>query len=100
MASDIIKKYAKLLVNYSLGLKKGDRVLLVATYLAEELLKEVYKEALNVGANPEFKIALNGTEKIFYDTASEDQLKYISPITKYVYENYNALLNVISPFNV
>jgi aminopeptidase len=100
MASDIIKKYAKLLVNYSLGLKKGDRVLLVSTYLAEELLKEVYKEAINVGANPEFKIALNGTEKIFYDNASDMQLEYVSPITKHVYENYNALLNVIAPFNV
>ncbi|OHB59112.1 MAG: peptidase M29 [Planctomycetes bacterium GWF2_42_9] len=100
MASEMIKKYAKLLVNYSMGLKKGDRVLLVSTYLAEELLKEVYAEALKVGAYPDFKVALNGTEKIFYDNASDEQLEYISPITKYVYENYNALLNVISPFNV
>jgi len=98
--SDIIKKYAKLLVHYSLALKSGDRVLLCSTYLAEELLKEVYAEALKVGAFAEFKISLNGTEKIFYDNASKCQLEYISPLTKYVYENYDALLNVIAPFNV
>lgn len=98
--SDIIKKYAKLLVHYSLALKSGDRVLLCSTYLAEELLKEVYAEALKVGAFAEFKISLNGTEKIFYDNASNCQLEYISPLTKYVYENYDALLNVIAPFNV
>jgi aminopeptidase len=98
--ADIIKKYAKLIVNYSLALKKGDRVLLSSTYLAEELLKEVYAEALKVGAFPEFRIAMNGTEKIFYDNASDSQLEYVSPLTKYVYENYDALLNVIAPFNV
>lgn len=100
MASDIIKKYANVLVNYSLGLKKGDRLLMVATYLAEELLKEVYAQALEAGAYPEFKIALNGTEKIFYDKASDSQLEYVSPLSRYVYEKYDALLNVISPFNV
>lgn len=100
MASDIIKKYANLLVNYSLGIKKGDRLLMVSTYQAEELLKEVYAQALQAGAYPEFKIALNGAEKTFYDNASDNQLQYISPLTKYVYENYDALLNVIAPFNV
>lgn len=98
--NDIIKKYAKLLVQYSLGLKKGDRFLINSTYLAEELLKEVYAEALAAGAYPEFKVALNGTDKIFYDNASDSQLEYISPLSKYVYENYDSLLNVMAPFNV
>jgi aminopeptidase len=99
-ANNIIKKYAQLLVNYSLGLKKGDKLLINSTYLAEELLKEVYAQALAAGAFPEFKIALNGTDKIFYDNASDSQLEYISPLSKYVYENYDTVLNIISPFNV
>lgn len=99
-ANDIIKKYAKLLVEYSLELKKGDKLLISSTYLAEELLKEVYAQALAVGAHPEFKIALNGAEKIFYDNASDSQLEYVSPLSKYVYENYDAVLHVLAPFNV
>ena len=99
-ANSVIKKYAKLLVSYSLGLKKGDKLLMQSTYLAEELLKEVYAEALKAGAHPEFKIAINGTDKIFYDNASDRQLEYISPLGKYVYENYDAVLNILAPFNV
>ncbi len=97
---DIIKKYAKLLVDYSLGLKAGDKLLINSTYLAEELLKEVYEQALAAGVQPEFKISLNGTEKIFYDNASDNQLQYISPLSRYVYENYDLILHVLAPFNV
>ncbi|MGA2914582.1 MAG: aminopeptidase [Sedimentisphaerales bacterium] len=99
-ANDIIKKYAKLLVNYSLGIKKGDKLLIHSSYLAEELIKEVYAEAIKAGAYPEFKISINGTEKIFFDNASDNQLEYISPLSKYVYENFDSLLNIIAPFNV
>jgi aminopeptidase len=98
--NDIIKKYAKLLVEYSLGLKKGDKFLIQSTYLAEELLKEVYARALAAGAYPEFKISLNGTEKIFFDNASDSQLEYVSGLSRYVYENYDAVLNVLAPFNL
>jgi aminopeptidase len=97
---DIYKKYAKLLVNYSLELKKGDKFLVRSSYLAEDLLKEVYGEALAVGAHPELKIDLNGIEKIFYETANEEQLKYITPTSKYIIENYDASISVIAPFNL
>jgi len=97
---NIYKKYAKLLVNYSLELKKGDKVLIRSSYLAEDLLKEIYREALAAGAHPELRISLNGTEKIFYESASEDQLKYIPPTTKYVVENYEASIYVLAPFNL
>jgi aminopeptidase len=99
-ANDIIKKYAKLLVDYSLGVKPGNKLLIHSSYLAEELLKEVYACALKAGAYPEFKVSLNGTEKIFYDNASDSQLEYISPLSRYVYENYDTLLNIIAPFNL
>lgn len=99
-ANDIIKKYAKLLVDYSLGLKKGDKFLIRSTYLAEELLKEVYVLALAAGAHPEFKVSLNGTEKIFYDNASDSQLQYISGLSRYAYENFSAILDIIASFNV
>lgn len=97
---NIYKKYAKLLVNYSLGLKKGDKFLIRSSYLAEDFLKEVYREALAVGAHPELKIDLNGTEKIFYETANEEQLQYIPPTSKYIVENYDASIFVLAPFNL
>lgn len=94
------EKYAGLLVHHSLQLKKGDRLLIISTYLAEDLLREIYRESLRAGAYPEFNIRINGADKIFYDTASDRQLKYISPTIKYVYENYDAVLNIAAPFNL
>ena len=96
----IYTKYADLLVNYSLNLKKGDKFLIRGTYLAEDLLNALYLAALNVGAHPELQISLNGTNRLFYENASDEQLKYISPLNKYMIENYDALIRVDSPFNM
>ncbi|MCK4997976.1 MAG: aminopeptidase [Anaerohalosphaera sp.] len=96
----IYTKYADLLVNYSLRLKKGDKFLIRGTYLSEDLLNALYLAALNVGAHPELQITLNGTNRLFYENASDDQLKYISPLNKYVMDNYDAMIRVDAPFNM
>lgn len=96
----IYTKYADLLVNYSLGLKKGDKFLIRGTYLAEELINAIYLSALKVGAHPELQIALNGTNRLFYEHATDDQLKYISPLNKQIVENYDALIRIDAPFNM
>ena len=98
--STIYEKYAKLLVHYSLGLKPGEKLLVSSTYLAEPLIKAVYREALKAGAYPETQIALNELPKIFYDHASEAQLRYVSPSYEYAVRNYDAFLNIRAPFNV
>ena len=96
----IYQKYADLLVNYSLRLKKGDKFLIRGTYLAEELLNEIYTAALKAGAHPEFQISLNGSNRLFYENASDEQLNYVSPLNKYVIDNFDAMLRVDAPFNM
>jgi aminopeptidase len=95
----LMQKYARVLVEYSLKIRKGDKVLVTSTYQAEPLIKEFYRQALQAGANVEFRVGLNGTERIFYENASKEQLGYISPTSKYIYENYDAILNIAAPFN-
>ena len=48
---EMIKKYAHLLVNYSLSLNKGERVLIKTTTLAEDLAREVYREAIKISSS-------------------------------------------------
>ena len=98
--TDIYRKYADLLVRYSLELNKGDKLIIRSSYLAEELVKAVYLEALAAGAHPELRMSLNGTEKIFFECASEEQLKYISPASKCVVDTFDALLYIAAPFNL
>jgi aminopeptidase len=96
----IYEKYARLLVHYSLELKKGDKLLINSTYLAEPLIKEVYREALDAGAHPETQIAINELPKLFYDHAGDAQLRYVSPMYLHAVKSYDAFLTIRAPFNV
>ncbi len=96
----IYEKYAELLVKYSLEMKKGDKVLVRSTYLAEGLLREVYREMLEAGGHPEFQVGFEGSQRIFYEKAGDAQLKYVSPTSRYIVDNYEAMLHIEAPFNV
>jgi aminopeptidase len=95
----IHEKYAQVLINYSLDVHKGHKLLIVSSYLAEPLVRECYKEAIKAGAFPELQISINGTDKAFFDYASKEQLEYVSPLKKHVYENYDRLLHIEALFN-
>ena len=75
MASERVKKLAKLLVDYSTKVKKGDRVQIDANAIAEPLVKEVYRLCLQKGAFVTVKIKFSGMDRIFYEHASDAQLK-------------------------
>jgi aminopeptidase len=96
----ILEKYADLLIGYSLYLEKGEKLLISSTYLAEPLIREVYRAALRAGAHPETMIGLDGTARILYDCGDEAQLGYISPMYAYAVEQYDAFLTIRAPFNV
>ncbi len=99
MADLRIEKLAKVLTHYSLELKKGDLFRIDGSYLAEPLIKEVYKEALLLGANPYTMISIEGLQEIFYKVASDDQLKFISEIDKLTYEKLDAHLTLWGEWN-
>ncbi|HVN23740.1 MAG TPA: aminopeptidase [Syntrophorhabdales bacterium] len=94
------QKYAKLLVHYCLELKRGDKLLINSTYLAEPLIKEVFREALDAGAHPELQISLSDLSKLFYDHAGDAQLRYVSPMYLHAVKSYDAFLTIRAPFNV
>ena len=90
MADPRIEKLARLLVNYSVELKKGQTVLINGSYLAAPLVRECYREALRVGAYPEVNIGIDGLDVIFFKEASDEQLKYVSPFRKHRIEKIDA----------
>ena len=64
---NIDAKYAKLLVNYCLELKPNDKVYIQSTLLAEDLVREVYREAIKVGAHPEVLLDFRESNRIFLE---------------------------------
>lgn len=96
---NIYKKYAELLVKYSLYLEAGERLLIKSTYLAEPLIAEVYRAALAAGAYPEIKIELNNLDFIKYSEGSVEQISNISPFETAAYSEFDAVLTIDAPFN-
>jgi aminopeptidase len=92
-------KWANVLVNYSLNLQPGQTLLIETTPLSQELCLLVYKEALKAGAHPYISIELPGMKEIFYKTATDTQLNFVSPVFKFLYENFDTNLYIHSPAN-
>lgn len=90
---------ADILVKHSLELKKNDVFIISATPVASPLVKEVYSKALEVGAHPHIRLGLSGLAEHFYKHASEDQLKFVSPLSTYEIQTVDARLAIISSEN-
>jgi len=94
-----IERLAKLLIEYSLGIKQGDQVLLRATTLAQPLIKACYLEVLKRGAHPLVRLSFEGQNYLFYSCADEAQLEFISEIDRVTASNINGLVVILSEPN-
>jgi len=94
-----IEKIADVLVNYSMNLQPGERLLIQGSTAAEPLIKAIYRHALRAGAYPTSIVTLPGIQKIFFDEANEDQLTYVPDLVKVVYEEFEAILTIWSDTN-
>jgi aminopeptidase len=94
-----ISKLADVLINYSVKLKKNQLLLLSSTELAAPLIREIYKQAILLGAHPFTRIGIEGLEEIYYKYSTPNQLKYIPPIREFEIEKIDAAITIMSPHN-
>jgi aminopeptidase len=94
MTDPRVLKLAKVLVNYSLGIKPGQQFDISTSSLASELTLAVYEEAIKAGANVFLEQPLDEASEIFYKFASDEQLDYVSPVRKLIYETFDAQLSI------
>jgi len=100
MHQTINERYAHLLATYCLNLKPGDKVYVTSTILAEPLVKAFYKTALAMGAHVEYHLQFSESNKIFLETASEEQLDFVSPLSMEVMKTFDAYLVIRAPYNL
>lgn len=98
MPNQIREKYAKLLVNYCLAVKKNDKVYVNSSYLAEPLLREVVKEIYIAGGIPVLNVELKGVHEQLFLYGNEEQLAWVNPAKKYIMEQFDCYLNIRAPF--
>jgi aminopeptidase len=89
-----VEKLADLLVNYSVAVRAGDRVLIEGTSLAEPLLKAVYVKVLQTGGHPLMNAAPPGMEELLFRHGSDQQLQYVHQPTKLIMDTYDVRISI------
>jgi aminopeptidase len=99
MADERINKLAKILVERSTKVKKGDKVIINADVVAAPLVKEVYKLCIQKGAHPAVHAHMPGLAHTFYKYASEDQLKKFPDVAMYEAKKADVFIGISATTN-
>ncbi len=98
---NIWEKYAKVLVEYSVDVQKGDlTVIRTDSHLSQPLIKEIYKQVLLRGGHPVVRTGMDGLNETFIKNASDEQLEYIDPMSELEYDKAEKLISIGAPQNV
>jgi len=99
MSDPRVSKLARILVNYSVEIQKGQQVAIRTSPIANELTLAVYDEVIKAGGHPFIVSEVPGTDEIFYKYASDEQLDYVSPITKLILDTFDASISIWTDYN-
>ncbi|MBI4159152.1 aminopeptidase [Candidatus Woesearchaeota archaeon] len=94
MNDERIRKVADILVNYSLKIKKGEYVQVVADTEAEPLLKEIYTLLLRKGAFPILKIDFPWQTYVYYATATDEHLNHFPELSLEEMKKMDAFIRI------
>lgn len=94
-----VDKLADVLVNYSVAIRPGDKVVVRGDTLAEPLLLAVYAKVLQAGGHPFMLTTLPGTMELFYRYASDEQLQHVAEPRRLLVETYDVEINVMAAAN-
>lgn len=89
-----VEKLAKVLVNYSLGVKPKQWVRIDGSVQAAPLITAAYVEVLKAGAYPMPRVSLPGLSFLGMKYANEDQLRFVPPTQKLETERLDASLSI------
>lgn len=99
--NNLWEKYAKVLVEYSVNVGKGDlTVIRTSSHEAQPLVKEIYKQVLLKGGYPVVRCGMDGIQETYIKYANDDQLEYIDPMFQTEYEKATKFISIGAPTNV
>lgn len=94
-----LAKLAKVLVNYSLKVKKGELFIIEGNVQSEPLALAVYKEALAAGANPFIMPIYEESRELLLRHGSDEQISYSNPVSVEMMKRADALLSIWAEVN-
>ncbi len=96
-----LKKLADIIANYSIAVKKGEKILIRAYgFDGFPLIKELYRECIKAGAiQVDVKFGHDELSKVFFDHANKEQMEYLSDLDKKVADSYDAMVQIVADAN-
>ena len=95
----IIRRWARLLVHYSVGVQPGWKVEIRGNPLGEPLLKEVYREVLKAGGFPHMKLGMEALTPLLIGEGSDEQIGYQWPTDREEAKEIDARISIGSSGN-
>jgi len=90
---------AQILVRYSTKVKEGDVCVIQGTTIAEPLVQCVYEEVLRAGGLPIMQLTTEEAAAAFYRLASEEQLTWVPPPSKWAVDNADVRIAIMGDAN-
>ncbi len=94
MADPRVKRLANLLVNYSVKVKPGEKVIIRGSVEAMPLVIETYRSVIQAGGHPFVVLDHEMFDEILLKEGNDAQLNYISDPLKLVVETYDCLIGL------
>jgi len=94
-----IERLTTVILDYTTRVKEGDLVAICGHTPGEPLISALYRQSLQRGAHVHLLLHLPDEEEIFFRYASDAQLDFVSPIKRYIYEQFDVLIYVCAEAN-
>jgi len=96
-----LEKLANIMVNYSVELKKDEKLIIRAYgFDGYPLAKEVYKAALKAGASQvDLRFGTDELGRIFYENASDKQLTHMTKLDEKIADSYDCMIQIVADGN-
>jgi aminopeptidase len=94
-----METWARALVGFSVDVQPGQTVAITSGIAGEPLLRSIYREVLARGGYPVMVPTLHGLATDLLRNGSDDQISYISPIERFLYEQAEVLVVVQAETN-
>jgi len=99
MTDERVKRLAKLIVEHSVFVKRGENVMLSASTEAAELVNEIYRQVLLKGAFPFVNLTTQKMPYIYYKNASRAQMSRFPTLTFANVKKMDKYIGIGSPSN-
>lgn len=99
MTDPRLAKLAEVLTHYSLKVRKGQLVRISGPALAAPLITEAYRTVLEAGAHVHTRVSVDGLDELYLKKATDEQLRYISPLAEHEVEKIDAELGILAHYN-